>query len=253
MGNRILSALPYEEFACLLPHLEQVNLEKGEIVYLTGDNIEHTYFPENGLLSLLFTTETGSTVEIASVGSEGVVGLPVILGNHMIPYDVTVQFTTEACKIRAKQLQEEFDKGEALNEFVLRYLSVLIAQISQSSLCNRFHTLDQALSRWLLTVRDRINSDNLNITHETISHSLGVPRTAVTAAAGELQREGIIRYMRGKISILDRARLEEKSCECYRNICDQLCQFPNDEFPGAVTDQAASGFRHSPVLDRHHR
>lgn len=253
MGNRILSALPYEEFARLLPHLEQVNLEKGEIVYLTGDNIEHTYFPENGLLSLLFTTETGSTVELASVGSEGVVGLPVILGNHMIPYDVTVQFTTEACKIRAKQLQEEFDKRKALHGFVLRYLSVLIAQISQSSICNRFHTLDQALSRWLLTVRDRINSDNLNITHETISHSLGVPRTAVTAAAGELQREGIIRYMRGKISILDRARLEEKSCECYRIICDQLCQFPNDEFPGAVTDHAASGFRHSPVLDRHHR
>jgi len=251
--NRILSALPHEEFARLVPYLEQVNLEKGEIVYLTGDNIEHTYFPENGLLSLLFTTETGSTVEIASVGSEGVVGLPVILRNHMVPYDVTVQFTTEAYKIRAKQLQEEFDKGKALHEFVLRYLNLLIAQISQASICNRFHTLDEALCRFLLTVRDRINSDNLNMTHETISHSLGVPRTAVTAAAGELQREGIIRYMRGKISILDRARLEEKSCECYRITRDQLCQFPNDEFPYVVTDHAASGFRHSPVLDRHYR
>ena len=248
--NRILSALPHEEFARLLPYLEQVNLEKGEIVYLTGDNIEHTYFPESGLLSLLFTTETGSTVEVASVGSEGVVGLPVMLRNQMTPYDVTVQFTTEACKIKSKQLQEEFNKGKALHDFVLRYLNVLMAQISQSSLCNRFHTLDEALSRWLLTVRDRINSDNLNITHETISHNLGVPRTAVTAAAGELQREGIIRYMRGKISILDRARLEDKSCECYRIMCDQLCQFPKDEFSGAV-DHAASGFRHSPVFDRH--
>lgn len=253
MRNRILGALPHEELARLLPYLEQVNLEKGEIVYLTGDNIEHAYFPENGLLSLLLTTETGSTVEVASVGSEGVVGLPVILRNHMIPYEVTVQFTTEALKIRAERLQEEFDKGKGLHEFVLRYLNVLIAQVSQSSICNRFHTLDEALSRWLLTVQDRINSDNLNLTHETISHSLGVPRTAVTGAAGELQRAGIIRYMRGKISILDRARLEEKSCECYRIICDQLRQFLNERVPGAVTDPVASGFRHSPVLDRQRR
>ena len=223
--NRILGALPHEELAHLLPHLELVNLEKGETVYLTGDNIKHAYFPKNGLLSLLFTTETGSTVEVASVGSEGVVGLPVILRNDMIPYEVTVQFTTEAWKIRAKRLQEEFDKGKTLHEFLLRYLNVLIAQISQSSICNRFHPLNEALSRWLLTVQDRVDSNSLNLTHETISHCLGVPRTAVTGAAGDLQKAGIIRYMRGNISILDRAKLERKSCECYRIIRDELDHF----------------------------
>ena len=225
MRNRILSALPHEELTNLVPHLEEVSLEKGETVYLTGDKIKHAYFPKNGLLSLVFTTETGSTVEVASVGSEGVVGLPVILGSHMTPYEVTVQFTTEAWKIRATRLQEEFDKGKTLHEFLLRYLNVLIAQIAQSSICNRFHPLNEALSRCLLTVQDRVHSDNLNLTHEAISHTLGAPRTAVTAAAGELQRAGIIHYMRGNISILDRAKLEEKSCECYRIIRDELDHF----------------------------
>lgn len=223
--NKILGALPHEELAHLRPHLEEVNLEKGETVYLPGDLIKHAYFPENGLLSLLFTTEDGSTVEVASVGSEGVVGLPVILRNHLIPYEVTVQFKAKAWKIRAKRLQEEFDKGKAFNEFVLRYLNLLIAQISQSCICNRFHALNESLSNWLLTVQDRVNSDKLNLTHETISNCLGVPRTAVTGAAGELQKAGIIRYMRGNISILDRAKLEAKSCECYRIIRDELDHF----------------------------
>lgn len=225
MRNKILGAIPHEEFANLLPHLEEVHLEKGETVYLTGDNIKYAYFPENGLLSLLVTTKTGSTVEVASVGSEGVVGLPTILRNQMIPYEVTVQFPTQAWKIRAQRLQEEFDKGKTFHEFVLRYLNVLITQISQSSICNRFHPMNAALSRWLLTVQDRVNSDNLNLTHESISHTLGVPRTAVTGAALELQKAGAIRYMRGNISILDRAKLEEKSCECYRIVRDELDHF----------------------------
>jgi CRP-like cAMP-binding protein len=199
MRNKILGSIPHEEFAHLLPHLEEVRLEKGETVYLSGDNIKYAYFPENGLLSLLVTTKTGSTIEVASVGSEGVLGLPIILGNHVIPYEVTVQFTTQAWRIRAQRLQEEFDKGKAFHEFVLRYLNVLIAQISQSS--------------------------NLNLTHESISHTLGVPRTAVTGAALELQRAGAIRYMRGNISILDRTKLEEKSCECYRIVRDELEHF----------------------------
>ena len=223
--NRILDALPHEELARLLPFLEKVDLKKGEIVYLTGDNIQYAYFPEDGLLSLLSTTETGSTVEVAMVGSEGVVGLPVILRNQIIPYEVTVQFTTKALKIRAQVLQEEFDKGQTLFEFVLRYLNVLIAQISQSSICNRFHIRDQAFKRWLLTVQDRVNSDSLNLTQEIISNALGIPRTAVTKAASTMQRDGVISYSRGKIIILDRARLEGDACECYRIIRDQLRHF----------------------------
>jgi len=225
-GNRILSPLPQEEFARLVPYLEPVELKKGEIVYLTGDDIEYAYFPEDGLLSLVSITETGSPMEVAMVGNEGAVGLPVILSDHM-PYEVTVQFTTKALKISAKELREEFDKGQALHEFVLRYLSMLIAQISQGSICNRFHFREQALRRWLLTVHDRVNSDSLNLTQEIISNALGIPRTAVTKAAATMQRDGLIRYHRGKIIILDRARLEADSCECYRIIRDQLRRFLN--------------------------
>ena len=223
--NRILGALPYEEFMRLQPHLKTVDLEKGEIVYLTGDDIRYVYFPNSGLLSLLSTTETGATCEVAMVGNEGVVGLPVVLRNNMIPYEVTVQFATEAFKISAEALQAEFDKGETLYDLVLRYLNVLIVQISQSSICHRFHTFDKMFCEWLLLVKDRVNSDYLNLTHETISRTLGVPRTAVTAVAGALQKAGIIRYSRGKILILDRVRLEASSCECYRIIRDELGQF----------------------------
>jgi len=225
-GNRILGSLPQEEFARLVPYLEPIELKKGEIVYLTGDDIEYAYFPEDGLLSLVSTTETGSPMEVAMVGNEGGVGLPVILTDHM-PYEVTVQVTTKALKISAKELREEFDKGQALHEFVLRYLTVLVAQILQGSICNRFHFREQALRRWLLTVQDRVNSNSLNLTQEIISNALGIPRTAVTKAAATMQRDGLIRYHRGKIIILDRARLEADSCECYRIIRDQLRHFLN--------------------------
>jgi len=221
-----LGPLPQEEFARLVPYLESVELKKGEIVYLTGDDIEYAYFPEDGLLSLVSITETGSPMEVAMVGNEGAVGLPVILSDHM-PYEVTVQFTTKALKISAKELREEFDKGQALHEFVLRYLTVLVAQILQGSICNRFHFREQALRRWLLTVQDRVNSNSLNLTQEIISNALGIPRTAVTRAAAAMQRDGLIRYHRGKIIILDRARLEADSCECYRIIRDQLRHFLN--------------------------
>ena len=209
----------------LLPHLESVRLEKGEIVYLTGDEIQYAYFLDSGLLSFLFTTETGSTIEVAMVGNEGIAGLPVILRNPITPYEVVVRFASEAFKVRAEALQEEFARGETLHEWILRYTNVLLVQIAQSSICNRFHSFEETLSRWLLTVHDRMNADSLNLTHETISHALGVPRTAVTMAAGSLQRAGIIRYSRGKIFILDHTRLEAKSCECYRIIGTELRNF----------------------------
>src|SRR5215212_9029997 len=225
IGNRILAALPREEFVRLSPHLTIVNLKRDEVVYLTGDQIRHVYFPIKGLMSLLATTETGSTVEVAMVGNEGIIGLPVILKNKMIPYEVTVQTKTEAFRIKAEDLQEEFDKCEALHELILRYLNVLIAEIAQSALCHRFHTVEEALGRWLLMAQDRLNTDSLNLTQEIISHALGVPRTGVTMAAGALQRAGLIRYSRGKIMIVDRARLEANSCECFRIIHEELSHF----------------------------
>ncbi|HEX7333053.1 MAG TPA: Crp/Fnr family transcriptional regulator [Pyrinomonadaceae bacterium] len=226
-GNRILGLLPQEELARLVPYLEPVELKKGEIVYLIGDEIQHAYFPENSLLSLSSITETGSPIEVAMVGNEGGVGLPVLLRNQKIAYEVTAQFNTRALRIKANKLQEEFYKGQGLHEFVLRYFNVLIGQISQSSICSRFHTLDKTLPRWLLSVQDRVISESLDLTHENISNALGVPRTAITKAAGDLQKQGLIRYSRGRIFILDRPNLEAHSCECYRILRDQLGQFMN--------------------------
>jgi len=225
IGNRILAALPQEQFARLAPNLSTVRLERDEVVYITGDQIRYVYFPINGLMSLLSTTETGSTVEVAMVGNEGIIGLPVILKNKLIPYEVTVQTEAEAYRIRAEDLQQEFDKGEALHELILRYLNVLIAEISQSALCHRFHTVEEALGRWLLMAQHRLNTESLHLTQEIISHALGVPRTGVTMAAGALQRAGLISYRRGKIMILDRERLAQNSCECFRIVHHELSHF----------------------------
>lgn len=225
IGNRILAALPAEQFARLQQHLSTVRLERDEVLYITGDEIRYVYFPISGLMSLLSTTETGSTVEVAMVGNEGIIGLPVILKNKMIPYEVTVQTETDAYRIKAEDLQAEFDRCEALHELILRYLNVLIAEISQSALCHRFHTVEEALGRYLLMAQDRLHTESLKLTQEIISHALGVPRTGVTMAAGALQRAGLIRYSRGKIAIVDRARLEANSCECFRIIRDELSHF----------------------------
>jgi CRP-like cAMP-binding protein len=228
VGNKILGALPQSEFRRLSEHLERVRLGKGEVVYVTGDTIRHSYFPINGLLSLGLTTDTGASMDLAMIGDEGLVGLTVINKTGIIPYDVTVAVATEAWKIKAQVLEAEFDRGEALHDLVLAYLNILLTQISQSSLCHRFHKLEAALSSWLLMVQDRLNSDTLNVTQELISNALGAPRTGITAAAGSLQRAGRIRYTRGRIVIPDRARLEANSCECYRIIRDKLKQFPRE-------------------------
>ena len=220
--NRILGVLPDGELGRIVPHLEPVTLEKDQMIYLSGDNIEYVYLPVSGILSLLSITETGSTIEVAMVGREGVVGLPVILNNNEIPYEVSVRFATEAYRIRAEIFKEEFSLCQTLQESVLRYLNFLITQIAQSSICNRFHSLEETLSRWLLTVHDRADTDTLELTQQVISDALGVPRTGVTVAAGSLQRGGAIRYSRGKIVILDRSRLEATSCECYRIIREEL-------------------------------
>lgn len=225
INNRILAGLPPGEFARIQAQLEHVYFEKGRLVYLTGDRIRYVYFPVEGLLSLASATETGSTVEVAMVGSEGVVGLPVILKKGMMSYEVSVQIPVDAFRIKAEVLQEEFDRGERLQAHMLAYTHALMAQIAQLSICNRFHTIEKALSRWLLMAQDHVNTKSLNLTHENISNALGVPRTAITTAAGNLQRAGAIRYSRGNIEILDRETLEANSCECYGILHNELKQF----------------------------
>ena len=223
--SRILAALPPSEFARIQSQLERVYLEKGKLVYLTGDRIRYVYFPVEGLLSLTSATETGSTVEVAMVGNEGAVGLPVILKKGMMSYEVSVQIPVDAFRLKAEVLQEEFDRGERLQAYMLAYTHVLMAQITQLSICNRFHTIEKALGRWLLMAQDHVNTKNLSLTHENLSHAIGVPRTAITMAAGNLQRAGIIRYSRGNIEILDREALQANSCECYGILHNELQQF----------------------------
>ena len=228
MRNRILGVLPDEDLIRIAPHLIEVKFEEDEIIYLSDDPIDYVYLVESGLVSLLSTTESGSTIEVAMIGREGVVGLPVILQNRVIPYEVKVRVSTEAHKIQAEIFQEEFARSQILHEIVLRYLNVMITQIQQSSICNRFHTIEATVSRWLLAVQDQINSNTLYLTQHVISQALGVPRTGVTVAAGALQEAGAIRYSRGKIIIVDRLRLESHACECYQIIRAELDHFLNE-------------------------
>ena len=228
MRNRVLGTLPDEELIRIAPHLIEVKFEKDEIIYLSDDLIDYVYLVESGLVSLLSTTESGATIEVAMIGREGIVGLPVILQNRVIPYEVKVRVSTEAHKIKAEIFQEEFARSQNLHEIVLRYLNVMITEIQQSSICNRFHTIEATLSRWLLAVQDQVNSNILYLTQQVISQALGVPRTGVTVAAGTLQEAGAIRYSRGKIIIVDRLRLESHACECYQIIRAELDHFLNE-------------------------
>lgn len=223
--NKLLAALPQDELERFLPNLEPVYLEKSEILYVVGDTVQYGYFPNTGMISLLSTTESGATVEVALVGQEGVMGIPPILRINTTPYEAMVQISSEAFRVKADSLVKEFDRGGKLQKLILRYTHVLLTQISQSAVCNRFHTVEKRLCRWLLIARDRVDSDYLDLTQEIIAHMLGTPRTGVTMAACTLQKQGLIRYARGKITILDRAGLEAGSCECYRIFKEEFDRF----------------------------
>jgi len=224
-ANRLLSALPDEEYERLVPQGELVHLEKGEIIYMAGDRIEQIYFPLSGMFSLLSTTESGATTEVAMVGSEGIVGLPIFMNIEKSPYEVMIQMTADAVRIETGKVREEFKRGGRLHDLVLQYTHILITQISQSAVCNRFHSVEKRLCRWLLIARDRINSNTIDLTQEIIAHMLGIPRTGVTMAAGTLQRAGLISYSRGKIVIQDLPKLRAASCECYENIKGEVDKF----------------------------
>lgn len=223
--NRLLSALLREDHARILPSLEQVELRPGKVLYEATDIVRHSYFPLSGMVSLLAITESGNTIEVAMVGNEGVVGLPAILGIYKTPYRVMTQIRGRAMKIRAEPLRTEFNRGGRLHEVLLRYTYTLLTQISQSAVCNHFHTAEQRLSRWLLVTRDRTHSDEFHLTQEFLSHMLGIPRTHVTMRAGVLQQRGLIRYSRGRIAIVDLPGLEAASCECFRTVKDEISGF----------------------------
>ena len=223
--SRLLAALPRDEYARLQRHLEPVHLPKGKTLYHVGDSMRYAYFMLGGMVSYLSITEEGSTVEVAMVGDEGMVGVPVILKGFNSPYQVLMQLPGNAMRLRADVLAEEFNRRGALHDLLLRYTYTLLTQITQSAACNRFHSSEQRLCRWLLIGQDRVHSDILHLTQEFLSHMLGSPRTKVTEIAGNLQRDHLISYSRGRIQILDRSGLEKSSCECYRLVSDNISHF----------------------------
>lgn len=221
-GNSLLSALPRAEHERLSPHLELVRLVPGRILCHAGEPARHAYFPKGGMICLLSTTESGRTVEVAMIGSEGMAGAPIILRSEVAPYQVMVQLAGNALRVGAAPLRAEFDRGGRLQHLLLRYTHALFTQVAQSAACNRFHTVEQRLCRWLLVSRDRVQTDTIRLTQEFLSQMLGVPRSSVTAVAVALQQRGLITYGRGRIVILDRPRMEAASCECYRVVREEL-------------------------------
>jgi CRP-like cAMP-binding protein len=215
VGNWLLDALPSEDYERLLSNLEPVTLALGAVVYESGGQMQHVYFPTTSHISLLYTMLDGATAEMGLVGNEGVVGIALFMGGDTTPSQAVVQGAGGALKMNAKAMQDEFRRGGEFQHLLLRYTQALITQISQTAVCNRLHSMEQRLCRWLLMTHDRTQTDELQMTQEFISHMLGVRREGVTHAAQRLQDKGFIRYVRGHIEILDRKGLEEQVCECY--------------------------------------
>jgi CRP-like cAMP-binding protein len=213
--NLLLAALPAAELKRLRPHLQPVQLELGHVLYEPGRHLDHVYLPTNSIVSLLYVMEDGSSAEIAVVGDEGVVGISLFMGGETTPSRAVVQSAGSLFKLPGAVLKTEFGRGGAMQHLLLRYTQALITQMSQTAVCNRHHSVDQQLCRWLLLSLDRLQGDELVMTQELIANMLGVRREGVTEAAGKLQDAEVIRYRRGHIKVLDREKLESLSCECY--------------------------------------
>ncbi|MFZ6690824.1 Crp/Fnr family transcriptional regulator [Undibacterium sp. SXout20W] len=215
MQNRLLATLEKAELDRLLPNLELVNLVIGETIYESGLRQEFVYFPTTAVITMLYLMEDGELAEIASIGNEGVVGISLFMGGHTAPNCALVQRAGYAFRLRGRFLKAEFDRAGALLRLLLRYTQALITQMSQIAICNRHHTVEQQLCRWLLQNIDRSKSNSLLMTQQMIANSLGLRRERITEVASKLQRHHLIRYSRGSITILDRAGLEKSVCECY--------------------------------------
>lgn len=215
-GNHLLAALPSESYERLQPHLESMTFALGEVVYESGGPMRYVYFPTTSHISLLYTMIDGSTAEMGLVGNEGVVGIALFMGGETTPNRAMVQGSGAAFRMKAKAMLDEFKRGGEFQHLLLRYTQALITQISQTAVCNRLHSVEQRLCRWLLMTHDRTESDQLDMTHEFISNMLGVRREGVTVAAHRLQEAGMISYLRGHIKILDREQLLVHVCECYQ-------------------------------------
>jgi CRP-like cAMP-binding protein len=213
--NHLLSVLPEAEWKRIEPHLLPVDMPLGHVVYESGDRLDHVYFPTTAIISLLYVMEDGASAEIAIVGNEGLVGIALFMGGETTPSRAVVQSAGHAYRLDARILKEEFHRAGPVQRLLLRYTQALITQMAQTAVCNRHHSIDQQLCRWLLLSIDRLPSNELKMTQELIANMLGVRRPGVTEAAMKLQDAGLIRYSYGHIEVLDRPGLEKRVCECY--------------------------------------
>ena len=214
LQNHLLADLPVEVRERLFPQL-LVSLPLGKVVYEPGDTMRHVYFPTDSIISLLYVMEDGASAEISVVGNEGLVGIALFMGGESTPSRAIVQSGGSAYRLTGQRLKDEFNYHREFQQLLLRYTQALITQMAQTAVCNRHHSIDQQLCRWLLLSMDRLPDNRLTMTQELIANMLGVRREGVTEAAGKLQRQGVIEYHRGHITVLDRPRLEKLSCECY--------------------------------------
>jgi CRP-like cAMP-binding protein len=213
--NHLLAALPEADWQRWQPQLEWVPLPLGQVLYESGCTMSHVYFPTDAIVSLLYVMADGASAEIAVVGNEGVVGISLFMGGGSTPSRAVVQSAGQGWRLRAAAIRDEFNDSAPVMHLMLRYTQALITQMAQTAVCNRHHVLDQQLCRWLLLSLDRLGGDELRMTQELIANMLGVRREGVTEAALKLQRDGLIRYSRGHITVLDRAGVEARTCECY--------------------------------------
>jgi CRP-like cAMP-binding protein len=215
LQNHLLAALPAEVQSRLFSELEPAPLPLGKVLYESGDVLRHVYFPTDSIVSLLYVMESGASAEISVVGNEGLIGVALFMGGESTPSRAIVQSAGHAYRLRGQRLKDEFNRHGEMLILLLRYTQSLITQMSQTAVCNRHHSIDQQLCRWLLLSLDRLPSNRLVMTQELIANMLGVRREGVTEAASKLQKLGVIEYSRGQITVLDRPKLEGLSCECY--------------------------------------
>ena len=213
--NQLLAALPDMEWQRWLPQLEPVDMPLGLVLYESGATLSHVYFPTTAIVSLLYVMENGASAEIAVVGNEGIIGISLFMGGESTPSRAVVQSAGKGIRLKAQVVKEEFNRAGPVLHLLLRYTQALITQMAQTAVCNRHHSLDQQLCRWLLLSLDRLQDNELVMTQELIANMLGVRREGVTEAALKLQQDGLIRYARGRITVLDRPAIEKRTCECY--------------------------------------
>lgn len=220
--NFLLAALPAEDYQRLQQHLELVDLPLRQSIYDLGEPITDVYFPKGAIISLVVTLEDGSTMEAGMVGQEGMAGLPALLGGMTKAHHAFVQHAGQAWRLSVPALKAEFDRGGSLQTLLLHYFQALFAQVAQTGVCNRFHTIEERLARWLLLVSDCVQLEEFPLTQEFIAQMIGVRRAGVTVAAGTLNQAGLIHYTRGRIKITNRAGLEDFSCECYKVVREEF-------------------------------